>query len=135
MIVFGAAVGSDDFVVAGCVERATISVWVPLPHWPTTCRSSLRVWPAQAWEEGEDAADEEGEVAEKGQSADEGENAEDAEKNAATMARIWRMNQWMLHRFKLASNAHYAGHVNFSLGNEEQLEETIKCVLVCFKAP
>ena len=47
----------------------------------------------QAWEEGEDAADEEGEVAEKGQSADEGENAEDAEKNAATMARIWRMNQ------------------------------------------
>jgi len=85
MIVFGAAVGSDDFVVAGCVERATISVWVPLPHWPTTCRSSLRVWPAQAWEEGEDAADEEGEVAEKGQSADEGENAEesDAEKNAA----------------------------------------------------
>jgi hypothetical protein len=50
-------------------------------------------------------------------------------KKTAAMARIWRMNlfnfQWMLHIFKLVSNAHYAGHVDFGLDNEEQLEETI----------
>ena len=73
------------YYFSGCLYRT---------HLPPAGQASALGRPmGQAWEEGEDAADEEGEVAEKGQSADEGENAEDAEKNAATMARIWRMNQ------------------------------------------
>ena len=47
-------------------------------------------------------------------------------KETATMVRIWRMNLLCTHSqagFKCS-----LCHVDFGLGNEEQLEETIKCV-------